>query len=73
MHVPQRWFNAYPWEPIEEYNPPEWRWYFQAFREGALQVHLPGNYDSRATVMNEWLNKTDTEPEKYHVPLNQTT
>jgi hypothetical protein len=23
--------------------------------------------------MNEWLNKTDTEPEKYHVPLNQTT
>jgi hypothetical protein len=73
MHVPQRWFNAYHHFGRDDDIPPEWNWTNGYQEPGDLLVHLPGTDDFRSQLIDEWLDKTRYEHEKYCLPLDETT
>src|SRR4051812_13507092 len=73
MHVPQGWFNAYHNFGVDTTIPPEWNWFNHYFKPGDLLVHLPGTGEARPNLIDEWLAKGLQSPEKYDLPLKDTT
>ncbi|KPI41583.1 uncharacterized protein AB675_9005 [Cyphellophora attinorum] len=77
MHVPQRWFNAYPGKRgtasgLPDPYLPQTRWHAYAVREGDLAVHFAGNGETRAPRMLPWLDVAEKRLTKWEVPLNET-
>lgn len=72
LHVPQRWFNPYHNFGDDDTIPPEWNWRHDYVEPEDLLVHLPGTADGRTKIIHEWLERLQTEPETYVVPLKDT-
>jgi hypothetical protein len=85
MHVPQRWFNAYhnygndsipqkwKWKYGRDNSiPDEWNWKNCFIGPGDLLVHLPGSFDCRNGLINNYPSKIRDHRATYVVPLNET-
>jgi hypothetical protein len=77
MHVPQRWFNAYPGKRgtgtrFSDPDLPQSQWHAYAVKEGDLAVHFAGNGETRAPRMLPWLDVAEKRLPKWEVPLSET-
>jgi len=79
MHVPQRWFNAYPGyrgdNPALFADPWAAQTKFRAnsIREGDLLVHHAGHKSQRTQRMSPWMNVAELHLPQWEMDLANTT
>ncbi|EUC37253.1 glycosyltransferase family 34 protein [Bipolaris zeicola 26-R-13] len=71
IHVPQRWFNAYPPPPSPTSAPPSAA--PSAARKGSLLIHFASNRDGkRPERMAQWQQLATSRSNEWAKPLNST-
>lgn len=78
MHVPQRWFNAYPGErgengSLSDPMKPTREWQDNAIKEGDFVVHFAGHKTTRNERMALWMNAAEKHLPEWEVRLVETT